>query len=1319
MNKKNPIRFFCLIIIAILVLSTRESTSQVNADASEQPRLGLDNQPEFTRFPPVSSLSTTEEGQTIQDIRLPASKVVFQRYVTNNFEIFIADDDGSNLLRLTNGHEQDIQPRLNRGSTKVVFASNASGNYDINLIDTDGRNRRNLTNRRNDDTNPAWSPGGSKIAFQSNRDYNWEIYVMNADGTGQTRLTNNDGDDLMPTWSPDGNKIAWCTYRNGQYRIWVMNTDGSGLIQLSQQPYSENPAWSPDGTQIAYDADNDGDSWQEVWVMNTDGSNQHLVHDLNEANYDSLVRGWSPNSVFITYTSIHYVYHDQTWYWKSAHLMIFSTTGSPSFPINLLGTNLDWLPDWQTMDTILPISSVRPGQEISPGPFKVNWSGSDSGGAGLWNFDIQVRDGAEGTWTDWLVAADYTSAFYPGIGGHSYFFRSRARDRASNLEAWPPGADAVTTVESLPPVSEVTPLPAYLPLQITIDWPGTDPGGSGIMSYDVQFKDITVSGPWTDWLTGTILTRALFTGVSEHTYAFRARAIDNALNQGAWPAGEQGDTTTTLCTFCLEGKVTDNTGIPVSGAVITTNPPAFAGHSSDISGNYGAYVTTAGNSVSVIWSKSGYGNLPQTSLLSPGTGNVNAVLPPADNVIVNPGLEFSGDPAAPWMVGGAIPPTTSDIAHTGATAVMMGMLTEFADPVILSSGIHPQILVSADGTIDAIWTSSNDIYYARRVADGNWSTPMGISGNYPIDDHNPVMTVAADGSVYVLWTNYTNNVRSVYYAGSSPSGEWSAPLLISMGYSSNWYPKIALDSTGKLHVVWIALVNGVGKQILYSQRDIGGTWSAPTALYTDPVNLFVWIDVDVYNTVHLIFEVGIPSTMMYLSRTMNGVWSAPIKIDPRNTNEPYRGDSDLQVDDDGNIHFVWAKQTNTTIDIFYAKRDSNGVWSDPVNISNTPEAPRSPKIEVGVDGSIHLVWYESISQTVFHIVYAYKLDNGYWSLPEEVTPNIMTWANVQLVVDKQGKAQIAWVEHLLNNQDYPLMFSKRLPDGWMQPEQIGFTNQNYYGNLDIAIDDLGHPNILWTDQNGDVDYIGCKLLPSNSSSILSQTIILPSSITMPVLSFIYQLQDVTPQNGTHFTVQIIHDGDTITLFSTETNTSSWKHQWLDLTPWAGEEITVNFSLDLAGNQIPAIAYLDDVTIGSTFPDVYVIAKNSLSALPGTVITLPLFYGNQGAFPAQDVILTTTLPEKITFVSADPAPSQVDGQVLTWNISSLEGRSGPFTIQITAIVAPDAELLSTLVGSVAIQTSSTELETANNTTPTYLFIGAKILMPMISRYAVFD
>jgi hypothetical protein len=91
--------------------------------------------------------------------------------------------------------------------------------------------------------------------------------------------------------------------------------------------------------------------------------------------------------------------------------------------------------------------------------FSVTWAGADvvsgSGtlvfvGSGLASIDVQFREGASGTWTDWLTATNAISATFSGQDGHTYFFRARAWDNAGNVSAYSSG-DTQTTVDVTPP----------------------------------------------------------------------------------------------------------------------------------------------------------------------------------------------------------------------------------------------------------------------------------------------------------------------------------------------------------------------------------------------------------------------------------------------------------------------------------------------------------------------------------------------------------------------------------------------------------------------------------------------------------------------------------------------------------------------------------------------------------------------------------------------------------------------------------------------------------------------------------------------------
>ncbi len=83
--------------------------------------------------------------------------------------------------------------------------------------------------------------------------------------------------------------------------------------------------------------------------------------------------------------------------------------------------------------------------------------------------------------------------------------------------------------DETPPTTRVTPLPDYVIPEFTVEWAGQDYGGSGIVSYDVQYR--VDGGQWIDWLTDVTYESAEFTGGENgHTYAFRVRGEDRAGN---------------------------------------------------------------------------------------------------------------------------------------------------------------------------------------------------------------------------------------------------------------------------------------------------------------------------------------------------------------------------------------------------------------------------------------------------------------------------------------------------------------------------------------------------------------------------------------------------------------------------------------------------------------------------------------------------------------------------------------------------------------------------------------------------------------------
>ena len=276
-----------------------------------------------------------------------------------NENIFIMDEDGSNVVQLTNNDGVTSFPAWSPDGEQIVFNSTFDPNQDIHVMDADGSNVRRLIVSYYEEFEPTWSPNGEKIAFTANRwrsdrsDAFLEIYVMDADGSNILRLTENDHIDYVPDWSPDGEYIAFASNRDGNIDIFVMDADGTNVRQLTtDDSWDSFPAWSPDREQIAFHSDRTGNF--EIFVMGADGSN---VRQLTTSDgFDALHPAWSPDGKHIAFTKQNDSY---------AEIFVMDADGSNLKQITNGGGGV---PDWAPNNDIAPIITAEPLPNPEPVP---------------------------------------------------------------------------------------------------------------------------------------------------------------------------------------------------------------------------------------------------------------------------------------------------------------------------------------------------------------------------------------------------------------------------------------------------------------------------------------------------------------------------------------------------------------------------------------------------------------------------------------------------------------------------------------------------------------------------------------------------------------------------------------------------------------------------------------------------------------------------------------------------------------------------------------------------------------------------------------
>lgn len=168
--------------------------------------------------------------------------------VDENVDIWKARSDGSNAMNLTAQSEaNDAFPDVSADGQWVVFrsgrdgkkGSGRKGNKEIYLMDNEGGHLRRVTNSEGNDTTPAISPDGKWVVYVTDRTGKglklWIQSLVDLNDQGhllEPQRANLTGVDMHPRFSPDGKWVVFTSDRGGWMDEWFL----SGRFP---QPYGE------------------------------------------------------------------------------------------------------------------------------------------------------------------------------------------------------------------------------------------------------------------------------------------------------------------------------------------------------------------------------------------------------------------------------------------------------------------------------------------------------------------------------------------------------------------------------------------------------------------------------------------------------------------------------------------------------------------------------------------------------------------------------------------------------------------------------------------------------------------------------------------------------------------------------------------------------------------------------------------------------------------------------------------------------------------------------------------------------------------------
>lgn len=318
---------------------------------------------------------------------------------------------------------------------------------------------------------------------------------------------------------------------------------------------------------------------------------------------------------------------------------------------------------------------------------------------------------------------------------------------------------------------------------------------------------------------------------------------------------------------------------------------------------------------------------------------------------------------------------------------------------------------------------------------------------------------------------------------------WSSLIQVSWSSTHYRYPKIAVDASKIIHIVWEDFSDH-DEEIKYKNSiDGGSSWSTTTRLtWNDNDSNDPDIAVDSNDYIHVVWsdESYGNEEILYKKSTDTGTtWTAVSRLTWNS------GDSSqpaVAIDSNDNIHVVWIDQSFGPREVLYKKStDSGSTWSAVNRLTWSSGYSYSPDVTVDSNNRVCVVWDEGSLSTAYQIYFKRSPDAGStWLSRTPITWDFTDSKRPAIAVNGAKFLFLVWNDSLFGNNE--IHFKKSSDHGlsWSPVARITFTTGES-GYPRIAADANNIIHVVWEDDTSGNYEIYYKSYTISSSTWSSAT----------------------------------------------------------------------------------------------------------------------------------------------------------------------------------------------------------------------------------------